>query len=148
MDLASYLFGEIPTGAEGKGLKAGSIPSKRPGYLEVEGTMLVDYGSDRGLSLSCISASIAGIVVVIRGNSKTAIIDETGGTALFKEPADPWRQESFRIPPLSEYAGAMVERIIEEGQADIPSYEESMKIHLPFIDALCRHWGVDKCNIT
>jgi len=148
MDLAAYLFGNPPLRAEEAGLKAGALPSKRPGYLEVEGTMLVDYGSDRGLSLSSVAASTAGVLVVIRGEAKTAMIDEAGGTAFFSEPSGSWRQEGFRIPPLSEYAGAMVERIMEEGQADIPDYEESMKVHLPFIDALSRHWGVEKCDIT
>jgi predicted dehydrogenase len=148
LDLAAYLFGTCPISAEGSGLRPGALDSKRPGFLEVEGTLLADYGRGHTLSLYSDAASKAGVLVAIRGDAKTAVIDESNGVAFFKEPERSWRQENFRMPPLSEYSGAMIERIIEETRADIPEYEESMRVHLPFIDALCEHWGVKKCSIT
>lgn len=148
MDLAAFLFGSLPLHVGTNDLVDGAIPSKRAGYIEVEGTLSVLFDGGRKLLLTCSPGSTAGILVTIRASTKTVVVDESGGNVFYKDGTADWQTARFRMPLLSEFAGTMIEGIVVNGHAEIPTYSESMKIHLPFIDALCRHLGAEKCSIT
>lgn len=129
--------------------------SKRPGFEEYKGTITVQAGENT-LNLSCFEGEYKLPSIVIYSHDKSWLVVESNPSYvvnLSDNNAELIRQP-FDIPFQSRLTNILVEQIMQKGSCALPSYEESMAIHIAFLDALiAKHasitkHAVDTCKIT
>jgi len=137
------------------GLNPSVIVSKRKGYFEVSGTLSGKIGA-HPFKLFC-HENASPVVITICADNLNAIIDEGNGWMRIstKENGWKWVDEKAKIIYFqSELSNKIAEDIFETGQCDLPTFVDSTKLHIPFINAMLEHinrYGVEKhttCPIT
>jgi predicted dehydrogenase len=134
LDLFGVLTGASPVAVSTRDLDEQLIESKRKNFVEFTGTLRGEFGSAK-FELTSIAGSAAKLLIVIRSESRSCIIDEGAGAALFLDGAN-WTRREFRAPMLSELATSVATDILQEGQCGLATYEQSKAYHLPLLGAL------------
>lgn len=158
LDLLSYLSAsnDVAT-VDISGLDKNIIPSKRPGYVEFTGTLKGQLGhnafsftsaANEVESIKIINSDVCNAVIHEGTDTITATISKINhGIELSKENV------TYPMQYISCLTNLMVDKIIETGSCLLPSYEESMQLHLPLINAFLKkiideNGYTDTCNIT
>ncbi len=153
LDLMAFLTGEIPGRFDTSGLAPGAVPSKRPGFLEFSGTVMAST-SGCSLSMTARPTSSARHLVTLRGEHISYVIDETAGKYWKLEIGGEWNTGEFHVPFQSRMTGGVADGILSKGACGLPEYEESSRVHRPFLEALIKHVdagqasGLTTCLIT
>lgn len=135
IDLVSWWTGSQVLNIDWQGL-GGWKPSKRSGYMEVFGTLIVNYQNGSSLELCCDQGNSnlqieavtpEGIWTIIEAEGKA--IDPSG----HKFPGELSFQSALTAP--------LVNNILSHGQCDLPSLVDSAAQHRPLLDALLQHWN-------
>ncbi len=135
IDIISYLTGQTKYSLITEGLNKKIYPSKRSGYIEFCGVL--SGFTERGDIFNFISQenSFATSLISIVTQDKKFIIDEIKGIkASFI--GNSWDTEAIQVPYQSQLSGKVIENILLEKDIKLTPYEESMKLHLPFISSL------------
>jgi hypothetical protein len=140
VDLLGLLTGRTPTAISTDGLDPGLIPSKRSNFMEFTG-VLRGRMDDVFFELASLADSSARMLMTLRSESRTCVLDETGGRAFFLDTGRQasWDSREFVIPFLSQLSTSIAERILIEGACDLATFDESKAYHLPLLDALGDH---------
>lgn len=72
----------------------------------------------------------------------TIYIDEANGYARIARKSSDWQWEESKqkiVYYQSELTNLLIKQILTTGSCDLPTYEEAMKLHIPFIEALLAH---------
>lgn len=146
LDLVAFLSGKSVAPVDASGLAPGTRAGKRAGYVDLVGAL-------RGTAGQCsfnITAE-GGVVkhlVTLRGASSTAIVDEEGGT-VWKIDSAGSRLSPITIPYQSSLTGEVAQVLLTTGACLLPTYEESMAVHMALLPALARHCGSpERCPVT
>jgi hypothetical protein len=65
-----------------------------------------------------------------------------------------WEEVSFQVPLQSQLSSIAVQQILDTGESDLATLEESFAIHKPMLEIFNQHLasiigsGYDKCPIT
>ncbi len=129
------------------------IDSKRSGYKEITGTII---GNDGNFGFEITSSSIPGtapIRVILEINEIEVIINESTGNVSIKELGN---TKVFTEPFLfqSDLTGLVADKLISKGVCDLTKFDESMEIHLDYIEKIQSHIELslgkelDLCPIT
>jgi hypothetical protein len=132
LDLLPFLTGDADCRLE-SALDAGSIPSKRPGFIEFTGTLSA-FGE--------------------RGNRVIQTSDREGD-APFEIAVDTaelgrtWRVADG-APFQSQLTHTVLAQMMDKGTSALPAYAESAALHLKMLEAFLRHLGpgAQSCAIT
>jgi predicted dehydrogenase len=155
IDLLWFLTGGGEVKVDTYRLDQSVLPSKRPGFLEVTGTLAGRIGS-HSFTLFCHEAP-SPLVITICSDSLIAIIDEGNGWARMsrKENGWKWAEEKQKIVYLqSELSNKVTEDIFTLGHCDLPTLADATGLHVPFIRGLLDHinrYGGEKhtlCPVT
>lgn len=131
------------------------IPSRRHGYLEVNGVLAGKVGH-HPFELFC-HKDASPVIITICADNLNAIIDEGNGWVRISTNENEWKwveEKSKIIYFQSELSNKIAENIIETGQCNLPTFVEATKLHIPFINAMLEHinrYGDEKhtaCPIT
>ncbi|KQT31155.1 hypothetical protein ASG29_14310 [Sphingomonas sp. Leaf412] len=154
LDIFAHLSGEIVDRIDTRELDDRVVQSRRAGFVEVTGT-LTGRSPRARFSATCHTDNRAGILITIRSDSRSCVIDEAGGMAFFGDHrAKTWSQEPFVLPFLSEASTGIARDILGRGKCALPDLAESSAVHVPLIRALAafisgRTGGpADVCPIT
>jgi hypothetical protein len=122
-------------------LDAGFQASKRADACEVTGTLLVDGGRTRSLSLTSFSAGSAPVVVDIASERERVVVREGEQRAWLASEADKWawQERAFPVPRQSELTDQVVVELAQHGRCRLTPYARSAELHLPFLAALAEH---------
>jgi hypothetical protein len=130
LDLLPFLTGDARCRLE-TALDAGSIPSKRPGFIEFTGTLSA-YGE--------------------RGNSVVQTSDREGDAPFEIAVETPELQQTWRIadgaPFQSQLTHVVLLEMIERGTSLLPAYSESADLHVKMLHVFLLHLGLDNSNQT
>jgi len=132
LDLLPFLTGDGRCRLE-SALDPGTVPSKRPGFIEFTGT------------LSALGE---------RGNSVTQTSDRAGDAPFEIAVETPEFRAAWRIadgaPRQSELTHAVLAEMIDRGTSALPDYAESAALHVAMLEVFLRHLGpgADTCPIT
>ena len=137
LDVFGMLTAELPTVLTGADLDKNLIPSKRKNFMEFTGSLRGRFGAAR-FALTSGADSAAKILVTIRSETRTCVIDEGGGLAFFWDGTR-WEQRSFKLPFLSELATSVATDILTVGTCGLPTYDISQAYHLPLLTVLGSH---------
>jgi len=137
IDLVAWWTGESLVSIDTKRLHTNWFKSKRKGYFEVTGELLAKFSGRTELSLHSSHDAKDEALIVEFSNKDSCTIYENKGTALFSN--GDVVNESFKLQ--SEMTGVMIRKILTEGTCDLPTLQESSKLHAIFLDAMLEHWN-------
>lgn len=155
LDLLSMLCGHAVPHISTTGLDEALVPSKRTNFMEFTGSLVGQWG-DTHFEITSVANSSARLLLTLRSESRTCMIDEADGCAFFFDGKRqiPWERRDFAVPFLSEQSASIATRILVEGASELPTFEQSKAIHLPLLAALGAHAArtqgtpADFCPIT
>ena len=104
LDLIGWLTGATTVELSGEWIDADTVRSKRPGFVEFTGGLHGRCGDAR-IELASYRDSMARILVSIRGESRSCVVDETAGRAHLldsREPDAGWSTLDFSMPLISD----------------------------------------------
>ena len=111
-------------------------PSKRFGFQEVFGTLVVNFRDGSSLELSC-NQSDALPRIEVETPEGIWLIEEAAGKAVGPSGQAIAGKLSFQ----SALTAPLVEQILTAGRCELPSLADSASQHLPFLEALLKHWN-------
>ena len=88
-----------------------------------------------GEEFSPITHTISSDILVAR-------IDEAGNKVEIAEKIDNWQWKTYKEKIIyfqSELSNVLIEDILIHNICHLPTYTESMKLHIPFIESLLKH---------
>lgn len=151
LDLYSYLSNNYITDINCD-LLTNVVESKRPGYCEVLGVLSSNESDGPRLLLKSTTNNVNNILEV-SSEGLSVIIYETLGKAIIIEKKDNWESHivDFNVIYQSNLTNIVFESLLNNGICDLTTYDESMKIHLPFIKSMTDYFSnnnIDGCPIT
>lgn len=155
LDLLGFLTDEVPRDLSTSGLDRTPIASKRANFYEFTGSLRGQCGT-AAFDITSVPGSGMRLLVTIRSEGRTCLIDEMRGQAFFHGDAleDPWSQQFFRNPFVSEQSTVIAQDILVNGQCALTTFADSVAYHLPLVQALGAHAAgalgipADLCPIT
>jgi len=114
--------------------------AKRANYIEFNGLLKGRLGNHIFTLYS--NKEYTPTTLTITTNTLTAFIDEASGyTRIARQNNDwKWEESTQKIVYFqSELSNVLIEQIINTGNCDLPTYDEAMQLHIPFIEALLSH---------
>lgn len=140
LDLASYITEDYNYAIDTHHLDKKISPSRRKGFLEVNGTLYADFTKESHCELTSHTSGNAPFILEIFNKDSRYIIRESEGKYWTSNSKNNWKWEEVLFKPLliSETTTLAVENILKNGDCPLTPYEESIKIHLPLLEALKR----------
>lgn len=156
LDLFAYLAGASELALFTGLLDPQSTQSKRRGYVEFSGTLCGTMNRNAVLAMTSHPHGDAPVVVNVSSDLAACIVDETHGRAWVSDARRGWSWDtfSFEKPLQSRLTHLAVEQILDRGHCELPTYEESARIHSKFLPALTDHLALSsgterhECPIT
>ena len=155
IDLISYLTGSSDYIINSDLLDSEFVESRRKGFIEFTGILKGSFNTKPYFSISSYKdGNIPSIINIISEKCIYMIIEDLGRGWIYRA-AENWSGEefSFETPYQSQLTQGLIKQIIDTGSSDLPSFEESAKLHIPMLNSLisflCRSGReVDRCPIT
>ncbi|MBM7552585.1 Gfo/Idh/MocA family oxidoreductase [Thalassobacillus pellis] len=156
LDLFFYLTGEHIHSLDSGLLDSKLLASKRQGFFEVTGTLTGSGDSGSHLLLSSYSTGSAPLTVHLSSAFLRFTVNLTEGKALVAEADKNWEWSELdcHIPYQSELTHLIVQKLLDEGNCDLPDYSLSWKLHIPLLETLISHInqqtnrGIEACPIS
>jgi predicted dehydrogenase len=114
----------------------GWADSKRAGFQEVFGRLLVHYGDGSLLELSCLPDAQP-TVITVETPQGSWHLEEAAGVAIGPAGQQLEGQLSFQ----SALTAPLVAQILQDGHCVLPTLAESVAQHRPLLQALLEHWN-------
>lgn len=135
LDMFAWLTGETLEGMRTEGLDPQWVPAKRPGNMEVMGTLDARFSGGSSVKLIARPGDVVYAFEFADGKHVWHM-DEVAGTAS--------RVDGLtipgRIPYQSEVTGGLVETLLETGNCALPTLDQSTQMHSVFLHSLLSHW--------
>ncbi|MCG3683486.1 Gfo/Idh/MocA family oxidoreductase [Aliarcobacter butzleri] len=137
LDLISYLSNSNDFTLNTDFLDKEIKETKRTNFIEFTGNLI---GKTINSSFSINSFDIKSpMQFSIASNTLNAVIDESNGWIRIKSMDNDWKEEIKNEKIVyfqSELTNIILDEILNKGMSSLPTYEESMKTHLVFLDSL------------
>lgn len=120
------------------GLDKAPIASKRPGFLELTGTLLARFSDGSRCEVTCLPTGTLPVVVEISNDRHRFIVRESEGK-LWQSSLDSkwaWEERDARIPYQSEMTTGVVKQLIAGGRCPLTPYATSARTHLQLLEPL------------
>ena len=140
LDIFNFLTGTFPTQVFTERLDGGYIPSKRPGFVELSGTL---HGGSSAGYITLTSTKDGDIPVSLQmasGRFKCTIREDLGKIWI-ADSETRWvvREEVFPTPRQSQLTQLVVQNILDGKNPMLPDYKTSWKLHTPLLNAIHKH---------
>lgn len=137
IDLVTWWTGQSLISINSEGLSKDWFESKRKGYFEVTGKLLAKFSEGTELILQSSKDTVENILKVKFSDNDTCNIYEKKGTAFFSDGSI----LNGRLELQSEIGGPIITKILTKGICELPTFEDSLKIHTIFLDSMLEHWN-------
>lgn len=140
IDLFSYLSGLEDYSIDKVQIQADLFESKRKGFIEFNGNISGNFGKNLPFSISSLGEGKLPLTVEIITENGKHVVSEGLQKYLYSSFENKWEiiEFDFAIPYQSQLTNIAVKNIIETSESKLPSFELSMKLHLPFIKSLLK----------
>lgn len=114
------------------------VESNRKGYVDFTGTITGKSSRGDFLKITSYSTSNLPVNISIQTPFERISINEYEGSCFYYSQKNNWAGEKIdiKIPFQSQLTSILVEELLELGKCKLPTYEQSMYIHLQFINVL------------
>lgn len=152
LDLLSYLVGEPQCRLEAQ-LDAGSIPSKRAGFIEFTGTLHAFGARGNRVTQTSWRAGSAPFAFEVQSEALHAFWRVGEPTMRLADAAGDWqwRELETHVPYQSQLTHVVLAEMINRRSSVLPSYAESAALHVKMLEAFLAHLRRapgDACAIT
>lgn len=115
--------------------------SKRKEFIEFNGTLKIEFSNGSLGIFTCYPNSPAPIVTSISGNDIRIISKESEGKAWIsrKDLGWQWEDTDSKMPNQSQMTTDIVENLFKTETCKLTDFEESIKLHIPFLEAILKH---------
>ncbi len=137
IDLVTWWTGETLISIDCNELNNDWLKSKREGYFEVTGKLYIKYSEGTELILQSSKDIIENILKVKFINNEICDIFEKKGDAFFSNG----KTVNGKLELQSEMAGPMITKILTQGFCELPTLEDSSKMHAIFLNSMLSHWN-------
>lgn len=134
IDIVSYFTNSLPLSVDYSRLENEIIQSKRTGYIEFLGTLEVYFEDGSKLLLNSSSDEKPHILTIKAGAVNIESNESSKEFKLFND-SKLIETKSFDIPYQSQMTLDLFNKFLSQQTIDLPSFEQSVKIHLPLIKA-------------
>lgn len=140
IDHMAFLSGSLDFNVDISALDPVPIENRRRGFLELNGTLNVMFKNGSFGSFSCFPSGNAPVVVEIISPTFRCISKETERKAYIANANKKWIWEEIEtdIPYQSQMTDIIVEDLLNKGNCQLVSYDESAKIHLTLLESLLK----------
>lgn len=149
IDIFMKLCGCSTFNVDISGLIPEVLDSKRPGYVELNGTELFTTPNKSKLTLTCTSDTVIDPKVIIRNGDNVIMYNEGEGKVMING-----NPVNVKVHYQSGLSGLLVDELLSTGTCRLSTYEESSRYHMdylrviaPFINKI-KGWTSDSCPIT
>jgi hypothetical protein len=136
LDLMQWLTDEQLLEIDTNSLNPEWIPSKRPGYFEVMGTLAAQF-SNGSTAILKVEDNNDPVMIGTKEGGFTWIIKEQAGVAE--------RSDGLIVQGALEFQSALtsgiVKSILSEGECALPSFAASAALHKPFLRDMLINWN-------
>jgi hypothetical protein len=141
IDHLAYLTDCVEYEVDTAYLEREPIASKRKGFLEFNGLFQAHFKNGSHGTFRCYPSGDLPVQIEIVSDEARCISREWDGKAWISQRADgwKWREVDAKVPYQSQMTTELVEEILRTGSCPLPSYEDSMKIHMPLLGGLLEH---------
>lgn len=132
--------------------------NKRVGFIEFNGRMKGIFENNTHFNITCLPGNITTIEIEILLEDEIYLIKQVEQKLIIQRKHDNrWviDEREFPVHFQSNLTNIAAEQILLEGKSDLPTYAESMKLHLPllktFIEQLKKvdkNNEIERCPIT
>lgn len=138
IDHVAFLTGCYSFRVETKYLDKKIIPSKRKGFLELNGNLIIDFKNRSLLNIACFSEGELPILIRIASKESSCIIYSLKNKAICtsKEIDWGWKNKKLKTPFQSEITTWLVEEILKNGRCSLVTLDRSIKTHLVLLESL------------
>lgn len=136
IDLAEFLNGAVLASLDGSRLAPGTLPSKRPGFIEVSGELTGLLTNGATVELTCHEGDAFELTVSIQTTRRSAQVDEQQGKIIWKDGSS----EAFETLHVSSMP-YLYETALSGNGCVLTPYAASAAQHRLFLAALLDHQG-------
>ncbi len=133
------------------------IESKREGYIEFTGT-ITGHTAKHSFHITSFPDDSSPLHITISTPNARYCIQEGATAKVWISRLDnkwAWEEQVFNIPFQSQMTNLVIDKLIENGSCDLPTYKESAALHLLFLNNLIsflrkvnNNNSIDECLIT
>lgn len=115
--------------------------SRRPGFVEFGGTIVLSSANGNELILRDDKKSLAPITVTIMSESLKAVLFESLGIGYVMRKSEGWKIENIAFESLyqSNLTQLVAERVFSTGSCELTPFSESKELHVPILAAFNEH---------
>lgn len=138
IDLFAYLSGNSDFSFDMSGIDSTIHKSKRDGYIELTGRLVVTDEANNALVMTSHSEGDLANIISINTSQNKFIVNEGLGYMIKLSKDNGWKPEVISIPQiyLSTLSGSVVDNLILNGKTKLSNYKESMNLHIQFLKAI------------
>jgi predicted dehydrogenase len=120
------------------GLDKSPVPSKRAGFLELNGAMIARFADGSRCEITCYPTGNAPVVVEILNDAHRYIVRESEGKLWHSAASSnwTWTEEPATIPYQSQITTGVVDSLLSTGECGLAPYTTSAHVHLALLDPL------------
>lgn len=114
------------------------ITSKRKGFLELNGRLLVHFSDGSIGNFVCYGSGDTPVVVEVRSDNLRVISKESERKAWISEGKNDWKWQEIEtnLPFQSQMTTSVVEDILKTGRCALAPFAQSCNIHLALLEPL------------
>lgn len=138
IDLFAFFIDSYEYSVTADSLCPDVLESKRPGFLDVFGTLVCNFSDSNSLLLSAKNTPMAPDTITIQSAASMIVIDE-GNRVLFESKKKTnWDWNKKEITPIwqSDMTRDFVSTILTGGECGLCDFERSSQLHLPLLKTL------------
>lgn len=142
IDLVVWLFNDKIKYIENSNLNNTIYESKRQGFIELTGILSGELENGATFKLeSTYGIPQEKVEFEIISNTRKLVVNEEEGKAILYKFENNWIPEEykFHIPFQSEKTQKIAKKILETGQCDLTTLDESVEIHKPLLNSFIDH---------
>lgn len=132
--------------------------NKRPGFIEFNGKLKGRFKNNTFFNIACLPGNVAYIEIEILLEDEFYLIKQAEQKLLIQRKQNhKWviDEKEFPVYFQSNLTNVAVKQILHDGRSELPSYNESMKLHLPLLKVFTEQLrkihnkiDIDRCPIT
>lgn len=139
VDYIAFLTNSYDFNVATDGLDSKLTTSKRPGFLELNGTLSVGFKDGSTSSFTCYPNGNAPYIIEIFSKNYRCISRENERKSwLSSFPTWEWEEIDSNIPYQSDMTNVVVEEILTKGTCPLTSYTEASHLHLQLFESLIK----------
>ncbi|QOD82913.1 MULTISPECIES: oxidoreductase [Chromobacterium] len=114
------------------------IPSKRAGFLELNGTLVARFADGSRCEMTCYPTGSAPVMVEIFTENQRYLVRESEGKLWHSDIHSNWEwaERTANIPYQSQITTTVIESLLSSGDCGLTTYIGSAKTHLRLLDPL------------